>query len=52
MRRLGGEIAAGRPRLHLVFQIQVFLLDWFANHSTGTDRHLVRWLSAQGAEAA
>ena len=49
MRRLAGEIAAGRPRLHLVFRIQVFLLDWFANHSTGTDRHLARWLAAQGA---
>jgi hemerythrin len=44
MRRLAGEVGAGRPRLHLVFQIQVFLLDWFANHSTGTDRHLARWL--------
>ncbi|MCM2333768.1 MAG: bacteriohemerythrin [Anaeromyxobacteraceae bacterium] len=49
MQRLAGEVAAGRPRLHLVFRIQVFLLDWFANHSTGTDRHLVRWLAAQGA---
>jgi hemerythrin len=52
MRRLAGEIAAGRPRLHLIFQIQIFLLDWFANHSTGTDRHLVRWLRAQGVPSA
>jgi hemerythrin len=50
LRRLAGQVAAGRPRLHLVFQVQVFLLDWFANHSTGTDRHLVRWLRAQGVE--
>jgi hemerythrin len=49
-RRLAREIAAGRPRFHLVFQVQVFLLDWFANHSTGTDRHLARWLRTQGAE--
>jgi hemerythrin len=51
MRRLAGQVAAGRPRLHLVFQIQVFLLDWFANHSTGTDRHLARWLKGQRGEA-
>ena len=50
LRRLAGQVAAGRPRLHLVFQIQIFLLDWFANHSTGTDRHLVRWLRTQAAE--
>jgi hemerythrin len=49
LRRLAGDVAAGRPRLHLVFQTQVFLLDWFANHSTGTDRHLVRWLRASAA---
>ncbi len=50
-KRLAGQIAADRPRLHLIFQIQVFLLDWFGNHSTGTDRHLVRWLSTQGVAA-
>jgi hemerythrin len=52
MRRLAGEIVAGRPRLHLVFQVQIFLLDWFANHSTGTDRHLVKWLKSQGIASA
>ncbi|MBK9519953.1 MAG: bacteriohemerythrin [Anaeromyxobacter sp.] len=52
LRRLAGQVTAGRPRLHLVFQIQIFLLDWFANHSTGTDRHLARWLRAQEADPA
>ncbi|KAI9010793.1 hemerythrin-like protein [Hyaloraphidium curvatum] len=27
-----------------VFQIQIFLVDWFTNHSTGTDRHLAQYL--------
>lgn len=27
-----------------MFLVQIFLIDWFANHSTGTDRHLARYL--------
>jgi hemerythrin len=47
--RLRGEILSGElEQLFLVFRAQVFLLDWFATHSTGTDRHLTRWLRARG----
>jgi hemerythrin len=47
--RLRRDVQAGRGgRLAHVFQAQVFLLDWFANHSTSTDRHLTRWLRERG----
>lgn len=48
LRRLTDEISEGRPHVFLVMRAQVFLMDWFANHSTGTDRHLARWLRARG----
>ncbi|OGR77083.1 MAG: hypothetical protein A2X32_07310 [Elusimicrobia bacterium GWC2_64_44] len=36
-----GEIGAGAgERQFLVFKVHTFLLDWFALHSTGMDRHL------------
>jgi hemerythrin len=41
------EIASGRhPPLYLAFRIQLHLMDWFVTHSTGTDRHLVRFVKA------
>ncbi|TRZ97919.1 MAG: guanylate cyclase [Rhodocyclaceae bacterium] len=43
--RLKGEIVSGlRDPLYLGFQIQLFLFDWFANHTTKTDRHLGRFI--------
>lgn len=43
--RLKGEITSGlRDPLYLGFQIQLFLFDWFANHTTKTDRHLGRFV--------
>ena len=43
--RLKGEITGGlRDPLYLGFQIQLFLSDWFANHTTKTDRHLGRFI--------
>lgn len=48
--RLDAEIRSGRHEaLFLKFRIQLFLMDWFANHSTGTDRHLAKFLMARGA---
>lgn len=42
---LSADIAAQRSDpLYLGFQIQLFLFDWFANHSTRTDRHLGRFM--------
>ena len=46
--RLRRETEARRDTLFLVFQVQLSLLDWFANHSTGTDCHLARWLLGHG----
>jgi hemerythrin len=49
LRRLSDEIASGRhEQSFLVFLVQIFLIDWFANHSTQTDRHLARHLRAVG----
>ena len=50
-RRLREQIESGRHELpFLVFLAQIVLIDWFANHSTGTDRHLARFLrSIEGA---
>ena len=43
--RLRSEVQSGHhSKQFLAFQVQVFLLDWFASHSTGTDRHLARFL--------
>ncbi len=43
--RLKGEITGGKhDPLYLGFQIQLFLFDWFANHTTKTDRHLGRFI--------
>jgi hemerythrin-like metal-binding protein len=47
--RLRREIESGRHEPpFLVFLVQIFLIDWFANHSTGTDRHLARYLRRLG----
>ena len=44
--RLAADIVAQRSDpLYLGFQIQLFLFDWFANHSTKTDRHLGRFMA-------
>jgi hemerythrin-like metal-binding protein len=48
--RLRREIASGRhEEPFLVFLVQILLVDWFAHHSTGTDRHLARYLRSVGA---
>jgi len=48
--RLRDEIDSGHhEQPFLVFLVQIFLIDWFANHSTGTDRHLARFLVRAGA---
>ena len=44
---LGGQ----HDPLYLCFQIQLLMFDWFANHTTKTDRHLSRFILAQRAEA-
>ncbi len=39
------EISHGkRDALYLAFHVQLLLLDWFANHTTKTDRHLGRFI--------
>jgi hemerythrin len=44
--RLAADITVQRhDLLYLGFQIQLFLFDWFANHSTKTDRHLGRFIA-------
>ena len=51
--RLAADIAAQRSDpLYLGFQIQLFLFDWFANHSTKTDRHLGRFMAGLHAHGA
>ncbi len=46
--RLADDIAHQRhSRLYLGFQIQLFLFDWFANHTTRTDRYLTRFIASQ-----
>lgn len=43
--RLKAEITSGaHDKLYLSFQIQLFLFDWFANHTTKTDRHLGKFI--------
>lgn len=50
--RLKADIASGlHEPLYLGFQIQLFLFDWFANHTTRTDRHLGKFLRAREAES-
>jgi len=45
---LAADIAVQRSDpLYLGFQIQLFLFDWFANHSTRTDRHLGRFMESR-----
>lgn len=45
--RLQAAIKGGlHDPLYLGFQIQLFLFDWFANHTTKTDRHLGRFIRA------
>jgi hemerythrin len=46
--QLVDDIAQQRhSRLYLGFQIQLFLFDWFVNHTTRTDRHLNRFIASQ-----
>jgi hemerythrin len=46
--RLADEIAQQcHSRLYLGFRIQLFLFDWFANHTTRTDKHLNRFIASQ-----
>lgn len=49
--RLSSDITTQRSDpLYLGFQIQLFLFDWFANHSTKTDRHLGRFMASLHAD--
>ncbi|MDP2417280.1 MAG: bacteriohemerythrin [Hydrogenophaga sp.] len=51
--RLADDIAQQRhARLYLGFQIQLFLFDWFANHTTRTDRYLTRFIASQAGSTA
>jgi hemerythrin len=48
--RLKGDIMGGlHDPLYLGFQIQLFLCDWFANHTTKTDRHLGKFIRTSTA---
>lgn len=43
--KIRAELEAGQHETQfMVFLVQIFLVDWFANHSTGTDRHLAKYL--------
>jgi hemerythrin-like metal-binding protein len=50
---LNDEICSGRhdPQ-YLGFRIQLHLMDWFVTHSTGVDRHLVRFVNQTRARNA
>ena len=51
--RLKGEITSRlHDPLYLGFQIQLFLFDWFANHTTKTDRHLGKFIRANAEKAS
>ena len=51
--RLKADIAGGQhDPLYLGFQIQLFLFDWFANHTMRTDRHLGRYLRSRNSDDA
>ncbi len=51
--RLKGEITSGtHDPLYLGFRVQLFLFDWFANHTTKTDRHLGRFIRTNAGERA
>ncbi len=46
--RVKDNITSGlHDPLYLGFQIQLLMFDWFANHTTKTDRHLGRFILAQ-----
>jgi hemerythrin len=48
--RLRDEITSGlHDPLYLGFRIQLFLFDWFANHTTKTDRHLGKFIRANAS---
>jgi hemerythrin len=48
--RLKENITSGlHDPLYLGFQIQLMMFDWFANHTTKTDRHLGKFILAQAA---
>lgn len=50
--RLKADIASGQhDKLYLGFQIQLFLFDWFANHTSKTDRHLGKFIRETKAKA-
>lgn len=43
--QLKDQIASGaHDKLYLGYQTQLFLFDWFANHTTKTDRHLGKFI--------
>jgi hemerythrin len=49
--RLKNNIISGlHDPLYLSFQIQLLMFDWFANHTTKTDRHLGRFVRSQRHE--
>jgi hemerythrin len=51
--RLKNNIISGlHDPLYLSFQIQLLMFDWFANHTTKTDRHLGRFIQVLKNERA
>jgi hemerythrin len=43
--------SSSRDNLFLIFKTQVFLIDWFAGHSTGMDRHFAIYMQNAPASA-
>jgi hemerythrin len=49
---LRSEIDSGtHDPTYLAFRVQLFLIDWFVNHTSRTDRHLAHYLRGRRAEA-
>ena len=48
LERLKADVADGtHDRLYLAFRVQLFLFDWFANHTAKIDGHLARFVNAR-----
>jgi hemerythrin-like metal-binding protein len=45
------EIESGKhDKLYLLFKIDIFLMDWLINHTTGSDKHMGKWLINAGCQ--
>ncbi len=48
---LAEEILSQRhDKFHMLFRVNLFLVDWLINHTTGLDRHLGRYLTHRRSE--